>query len=256
MVGLSFSLMGENLNFTPYGLFSVQGSTQESEKKADFNWARLGFVLESNFSESIKTKAVLEYDFSSDKVKYAYIGFSKNFTENLGFEFSGGQLLSPVQYTYPGPKAIPLTRWPDGSDYFTAYQEGICVKFYGKRWSVRISNWSDSGVDGTTVMVNYKNLFVYHDDSEGYGVVIDSPWGTRAFDSRIGYADSKERGETFFVQNESKLGEKLSLWVQVEYSESLDYLSGLTYTYKHNSFLKLFWDSRTDSLEARVTYTF
>lgn len=250
----------EPSSITPYGFASLGIPTKNSEK-FDFDWARVGFAANvRSTTEMINDlDVVVEYDISTDEVKYCYVQANlKRFANGFEVSLTGGKFLSPVQYTYPGPKALPLTRWPDTSNLFKAYEEGIGVRVSREGLGVmRVAYWSNDVGEGMTAMYNLGSLWLYYDSADGSGVVVESPWKSNLFRVRAGYAEQKEGVNTSFVQNETKISRALSFWIQAQRSAGEnDLLSGFVLTYAKNSFVKAFWDTQDNSAQIHLTFSF
>ena len=94
-----------------YGFASLNAETNQ---KFDHNWrwARVGLKAHP-YSAVLKDTFLtrFEYDLSTSAMKYAYVQFDRDWRGGQA-SLVLGQSLNPIQFFYPGPAGLPLTRWP------------------------------------------------------------------------------------------------------------------------------------------------
>jgi hypothetical protein len=68
----------------------------------------------------------------------------------------------------------------------------------------------------------------------------------------------QDGGTSVALANMAKFSNKLHGWAQLDRDDkgSVFCLAGLTYVYAPNSFVKMFWDEKSDSAQVRLTVSF
>ena len=250
----------ESKPYELYGFASFVLPTENSQE-FDFDWARVGLYV---YPEEWLTLR-MEYDVSSSELKYAYA--QRDWVRNgITYSVVAGRHLDPVAYLYPGPSSLELTRWPDTLNAYSVYDDGVALWAEGDRFVLRASYYEAGDNREMSAATTWRDWSLFWRQDAAWGVGWDpdgeeSRFGRSKWSDLAAYLSTTQDEEvTFSVVDEVQLSAvpNISLWVQGDVRErgEADMLAGLVYTYREDSFIKLFWDGKDKSWQARMTFTF
>ncbi|MBP6855364.1 MAG: hypothetical protein KBC26_00045 [Candidatus Pacebacteria bacterium] len=258
---------------TPFGATSLSIPV-ESGQKFDLNWVRLGldgkFEKHPRFIDGLAFQ--LEYELCGEVVKKSYIEAQKKFGDATTVFVAAGRWLDPVASVYPGPIALPLTRYQDASNEFRATNDGVRVRLVREGVSFQVAWWNSEGKHEASSSVVAGPVSLYYSSVDGYGGKVDVVAHQTYANLTVGGAVVWEGGDPFylggdgktiFIQNEWRASNSLSAWILQEWrwsdvsNKRQSYpLVGWTYTYRPRSYLKVYYDKRDNSIQTRVTFSF
>jgi hypothetical protein len=234
----------------PYGFASLNVETNDS-LSYDWRWARIG-VKAYPYSAQLKDTLMVrfEYDLTSTSIKYGYVQLDRPWHGGKT-SFLAGQFLAPIQYFYPGPAGLRLTRWPDMEGRFSVYGSGVSLHYENGPLSFKAAHFGSGQVSTT---IGFGALSLGWEDMIGYtaafqGAYLSSKW-VKIF---LGYSkfNDDELGDSFFVQNYWEVFDpSLRLYAQYEFGDQDEsWLTGLSWAYSKNSFIKVFYDTTVNELK-------
>jgi hypothetical protein len=245
-----------------YGFASLNAETNQ---KFDHNWrwARVGLKAHP-YSAVLKDTFLtrFEYDLSTSAMKYAYVQFDRDWRGGQA-SLVLGQSLNPIQFFYPGPAGLPLTRWPDAEGNFSVYCPGAALYYEYKLFEFKAVSFGQ-GQFATTLSLG--TLSMGWEESVGHTVVFAGDHLGKYLENLfIGWAhfDDDDLGHAFFVQDHWKVWHpSLQLYAQYDFGDQTEaWLTGLSWVYSKNSFVKVFYDAKVGNwkggeLKAEITFAF
>ncbi|PIT90560.1 MAG: hypothetical protein COU22_01480 [Candidatus Komeilibacteria bacterium CG10_big_fil_rev_8_21_14_0_10_41_13] len=250
-----------------YGFANLQAKLYEDEDNKIL-WSRLGL---KGYQNNLFFR--FEYDAASNNLKTSYLQAGlQDFGPMSDIKVSFGRLLSPPAALYPGPADLQMSRWPVSLDPYLININGASVGFglplglemettcFTKNGKSELAGYL-SGVapDGMT-------WSLFYETGAATSVIIGFkdriPWFLNPSIglSWVPYPDgSSGAGLKAHFSNYLPLSESLRLYTQYDLDRAGgddDYLVGLTWQYAVNSFVKVYYDDKTEQASLQASYYF
>jgi len=239
-----FSSVSAQVTTTPYAFGSLNVPTTDSDDyKLDY--VRIGCEGKSPTGYA----GGVDYRITDQKVILAYGSYTKKW-DSLSYTFSGGKILTPIGSAYPGAKKLRLTRWPVALDRYPVFSIGLNATATYRGITGVVSDYAD----GRCAAVSTRGFTLYW-ESDGFGALYASCF-SRFINPFVGYSSTDDGYIDGFIQNRVIVG-KLSLYAQTDIGNRYHpiYLVGAAYEYSTWSFVKVYYDTKTDGWQAHLTFS-
>lgn len=247
---VSTLLVAQDINISGYAGMSVPTDTASNE-----------FTL-----TRARVKVVASHQEGSVSIEYGLLAglqsayFKTDDLFETGLTATAGRFLNPMWWSFPGPRGLETIGYPKGFDVFAVYVTGLSLSksFFDNNVNAEIAYF---GKDYTASLAVYGARVTYM-DKVGWSFVFSSPqiW-IMSLDA--GVTKDTELGDVYFLgRAKAELTDELHLWItadQIARKESNDesYGSiGLTYVYGQDSFVKCFYDLKTQQVFSEITFAF
>ena len=193
-----------------------------------FDWSRAGIRL---YKDHFMGR--LEYDYSSNSMKYSYVEYSQSIKDwKVGAQF--GKWLMPCMYNWPGPSTRPMTRWSYSMDDLSVYGTGISAYAGRGLFKVHVGNYA---YDAYTVNLQYGPVNGWWIEDQGQGAFFKKsfhPW-INLFSGWTNYEDAPNRSfpdrrNSCFIQNHVRLGDRTRIYAHYDLGDHRGaFVGGLSY---------------------------
>ena len=183
-----------------------------------------------------------------------------------------GRYLTPAQYSYASAQAIQMSDWPDAQKGFTAFGTGVRAEYWNGPLAVRLANFND----GESTRIGGQISAIAVGDTVGYDQSVEM---TLVGESHVGYGatingrhsplfnpfmggtayDGPKSTTDVFIGTYVQAFPKIRLYAQYDWNNDhrpTRWLTGATYTFAPDSFLRLYYDSRLEKLVPSVSFSF
>lgn len=208
--------------------------------------------MEDDFS------AVLDYEIVKNNIFQCFAKYSKKIGTDGEVNIIAGKFFDPVWNSnlIAGPRTLQETRWETMLYDFPFFCEGAQFGAQYKDWNFKaaVFNGTEKKQFATSLENNYGSIFFVQDVGYGGFTRIPLPANLKL---SVGASHFVTDVNSAFVKAEIDVLAKIHLMVEGDFNskKSPEMLTGVTYTYKPNSFLKLYWDSEV-GFQGKVTYAF
>ncbi len=219
--------------------------------------------------DSSKMRVHFRHDFASSKIQLANV--SKKFGN---ITITAGRFLDPIWYLFPAPHAMAQTAYAASVNSFTVLNDGISLQYddvlNDKKITVRASIFDCDGNRNVSASVDvalsadtHMGYFVQtRGNKTGFGLMARSALHPllNVEGGMVSRPTTSAAPVEFYAQNQAKLTDKLSIWLQGDFQAHCDIMSvvrtmvGAAYQYSNNSHLKLFYNFTDKVVIAKVTF--
>jgi len=243
-------------------VYAFAGNTTTFEQKEagayQWDWSRFGFRAYTGENFMLR----MEYDFSSNAMKYSYLEYMNNYHNwKLGLQF--GRWLIPCMYNWPGPSTLAMPRWSYSQNDLSVYGTGLSG--YAKHGQFKLQAGT-FGYQNYVANVQYGPISAWWTKDEGQGAFFKQSFcswlnlftGWTNYENRPG-RDFPNRRNAAFVENHIRLGNRVRVYTQYDFGDfNGTFISGISYLLipgDVENTISVFYDSQ-DLWQARLTFSF
>lgn len=204
-----------------------------------------------------------EQDLAKNKLQYAYCEAlnSARFLRGVVNMRVGYQLTNALD-AYPGPQTfqLPITRYAHTLDDFTFCFAGVSAVYESGVLAIKAASFGRHKFMGSVQVAALSGTFMVNWEQEvGFHATAFLPVGpAHPFLGAVRYTSEERSGEVvMFVQEYIQLAPNVRLYGQYDFGDIKERLvTGLTYAWAADSFLKLYRDFQDKKFLAEVAYGF
>lgn len=240
-------------SITLTGYSSITAPTKESQK-FKVEWARMKIEIRP---KSLPGSITVEYDVLKSSLVQFNAQVSKKFGK-LNLTGTAGRFFNPAWMNFSGPRSMESVRWPEMMNSYPVACDGVQLSLQYDQFVMRSALYQNGDRKEYAGSLDSKYGGIFFVQHVGYGAWTRiSPLSSLTLEGGCQKSIGKKNPDGYAQIKFNPLP-RIFFVVQGDFLSAMKpvFVGGMTYEYAPKSFLKLYYDTKTNGFEGRVTYSF